>query len=441
MNRRSLKLRLLISAALAIALSLMVAGLAFVFSFQRYAEQLATRELENDFLQLVSGIRIDANGVIRSRAILSDPRFEKPYGGLYWQIDEAGQEPLRSRSLFDVDLPDLSKPNTNIELITGPNNVPLFALQKQLIVPGRNGKDHQLHVTMAVERTEINAAAQGFRRDLLYGLIVLSFALLAGSAIQILLVLRPLRGLEAAIRNVQEGLAHRLTGDFPTEFQPVANSMNALLEARETALDRARQRAGNMAHGLKTPLTVLHAVADDLERRGQEGASLTIRENAALIHDQVERQLTRARAASGDARTQTQLRPAIERVATAMTRAPGGDSLDWVIDVPQGTTIPIETNDLIELLGNLMDNARKWAMSRVRISYVGEALAIDDDGPGVEEDQLDEIEKRGYKLDNSRPGHGLGLAIVRELVDAYGMELKYQRSGLGGLSVSIAKPV
>lgn len=439
MTANSLKLRLLVSAALGIVLSLIVASAAFLYTFQLYAADVARRELENDFVQLAANLRIDDGSKIVVQGTLSDPRFERPYSGLYWQIDEVGQDPVRSRSLFDVTLPGFAMDHS-IELITGPQNTPLFALTKPLVLPLADGNQRKLSVTMALDRSETDRAAEGFRGDLERGMMILLFALLLGALIQILLGLKPVRDLEKAVSAVHGGRAARLTGTFPTEVQPLVTSLNELLEARDAALERARQRASNMAHGLKTPLTVLNAVADDLDRHGNQAANFAVRENAELIHSQVERQLARARMASGQVTAPTPLLPPVERILRAISKSPEGMKLTWRNTIAANATIAIEPNDLLEILGNLLDNARKWAKSQVRISHDTDLLRIEDDGPGVALSQLMEIEKRGMKLDNARAGHGLGLAITRELVEAYGLVLKYERSGLGGLSVRIVRP-
>ncbi|MBG1231551.1 sensor histidine kinase [Aestuariivirga litoralis] len=439
MNARSLKLRLLLAAALGIALSLLVAGAAFLFIFLHYAGDLAKRELENDFVQLAAKVRINPGNKIVVDGALSDPRFEKPYSGLYWQIDEPDQEPIRSRSLFDAALPDLTAGRT-IELIDGPNQTPLFALVKSLVLPLADGTGRKLSVTMAVDRSEIDDAAQGFRNDLGLGLFILLAALLTGALIQILLGLKPLQDLESAVKDIHGGDAKHLTGKFPSEVEPLVSSLNELLSARDDALERARQRASNMAHGLKTPLTVLGAVADDLSRHGQTQAAMTIRENAEFIHNQVERQLARARMAGGQNIAPTPLRPNVERILRALSKTPEGAKLQWDNTIAADDAVAIEPRDLLELLGNLLDNARKWARTTVRISHDTDLLRIEDDGPGVVPEQMAEIEKRGFKLDNARAGHGLGLAIARELLEGYGLALKYERSSLGGLSVRIVKP-
>ena len=371
--------------------------------------------------------------------MLSDPRYEKPYSGLYWQIDESNKPPVRSRSLFDVDLDVVNNPSRSVDVITGPNNAPLFAIERTVILPLSDAAERRLKVTMAVDRTDIDAAARAFRRDLYTGLLLLMAALLLGSLIQILLGLRPLHALQIAVLDIHSGKRNRLTGNFPSEVHPLVQNINELLAARENAVEKARQRASNLAHGLKTPLTVLNAVADDLEIDGNDAASSTIRDNTSLINEQVERQLARARMSGGSSNSQTPLRDAVARVTKALTRTPQGALLNWTNNIPRGSMINMELGDLTELLGNVMENASKWAKKEVRVNFENGIVTIEDDGPGVAESKLAQIEKRGTKLDHSRPGHGLGLAIVRELAETYDLDVKYKRSGLGGLSVNIGK--
>ena len=441
MNKNSLKLRLLLSAALGIAISLLIAGVAFVLIFQHYAEQLAERELANDLVQLISGIRIDENNQIVSRSVLSDPRFEKPYGGIYWQINEAGQKPIRSRSLFDVDLPDVTQPERKVQLINGPNNMPLFAAYREIVLPLGGGNVRSLEITVAVDRTDIDAAASGFRRDLEVGMVILSMALIFGSLAQILLGLRPLVHLRSDVEAVHRGAKRRLADAYPHEVLPLITSLNELLETRETTLERARQRASNMAHGLKTPLTVLQAIADRVEKSGDFKNSSIIRENTQLINEQVERQLNRARMASGHMPMHADLRQSAERVINTLAKMPMAKAINWQNDIEPSASIAIDRADLTELLGNLLDNARKWAATCVRISFENEVLCVEDDGPGVEASKLTEIQKRGFRIDDEGQGHGLGLAIVRDLVESYELDIKYDRSHLGGLRVLIARTI
>ena len=437
MDRHSLRLRLLLATAVGIFIFLLVAGTGFYLSFQRHAEQLARSELENDFRQLVTAIRVDSQSQPLPHPVLSDPRYQKPYSGLYWQIDEAEKPPVHSPSLFDVDLDEVNSAGHSVELITGPNKAPLFAIERTIVLPLSDGSERHLKVTMAVDRADIDAAANAFRRDIYIALIWLMSALLVGSLFQITVGLQPLQDLQMAVQDIHNGKTNRLTGGFPSEVKPLVQDLNELLAARETAVEKARDRASNLAHGLKTPLTILNAVADDLEIDRNDLASSSIRENTMLINELVERELARARMSGGKAKSTTPLRATIARVINTVARTPRGAQVQWNNAVSHGSLSTMEAGDLTELLGNILENASKWARTTVNVSYADKVLCIEDDGSGVAEDKLHEIEQRGTRLDHSSPGHGLGLAIVRELVESYGLDVKYKRSSLGGLSVNI----
>jgi signal transduction histidine kinase len=216
--------------------------------------------------------------------------------------------------------------------------------------------------------------------------------------------------------------------------------VNALVEAREKQIERARQRAGNLAHGLKTPLTVLTTTALQLAESGRKEESANIRLAVGQMRDLVDRELARSRMAAGVASHRSGLLPAVERVVETLKRAPRGDVLTWTIEVPAATQVAIDATDLLELLGNLIDNARKHARSLVRISHTGKELIVEDDGPGVAEDKMHTITRRGVKLDALTPGTGLGLSIVSDLAEVYGFNLLLEKSELGGLKIVVSLP-
>jgi signal transduction histidine kinase len=189
-----------------------------------------------------------------------------------------------------------------------------------------------------------------------------------------------------------------LSGDFPTEVAPLAAELNDVLDMREKSLERARRRAGDLAHGLKTPLTVLSAIARDIRKRKLVKQSEEIEEPTPRRH--VERALARARLSTGRSHVTTPLRPAVDKVVSALARLPKGDELDWDVHVPAEATVPLEAGDLTELLGNLLDNARQWAENRVKIHYETPLLTIEDDGPGVPRQELGRIGERGRRPTN-----------------------------------------
>ncbi len=434
----SLKLRLFFAAALAISASLLIAGLSFYLIFQRYVERVALNELDNHFVQLAASIRIDNTGKIRARTTLSDPRFQKPYGGLYWQINEQDQEPLRSRSLFDDILPvPASGEFQTVHIIKGPNNTVLFASEKAIKIPASTANERNLHVTLAVDRAEIDATVRSFGWDLMIGLGLLYAALLGGSFLQVQIGLRPLEAIRRGIEAISKGATHRIKGKFPSEVNPLVEEVNTLLGARDEQLVRARQRASNLAHGLKTPLTVMSTLADNLADAGLISEAHDIHEGAAQMRLLIERELARARMASGHAVQLTALEPAIKRMVTALKKTATNDALLWHSNIPATAQIAMEPADLLELIGNLLDNARKWAKSQIYVSWTQGTLTIEDDGLGVPDDQLEAIQMRGLRLDENVSGSGFGLGIVRDLCDVYGFELILKRSSLGGLSVNV----
>jgi signal transduction histidine kinase len=439
----SLKLRLMLAAGFGISLSLLIAGLSFYVIFQRYVERAAISELQNHFIQLAASIRLDDTGLLKARTSLSDPRFQKPYGGLYWQINELGQTPLRSRSLFDETLPVPSadqRPDPThdmVHIIPGPESSTLFALEKAIVLPLDSGIERKLNITMAVDRHDIDETVSAFGHDLAKGLALLYVALFGGAFLQTYFGLRPLELLRQKVETVRLGTAHNISGNYPNEVASLVDEVNGLLDSRDSQMVRARQRASNLAHGLKTPLTVMAAIADGVEASGQKHHAKDIRDGADQMRMLVERELARARMASGHTGKFTEVAPIVNRMMNALKKTSDQDSLLWHSNVPATATLAMETEDLLECVGNLLENARKWAKSQIYISWQSGILKVEDDGPGVPDEQIAKILERGVRLDASVSGSGLGLAIVNDLTEIYGLDLKLQRSSLGGLSVAI----
>jgi signal transduction histidine kinase len=441
-NGGSLKLRLFIAAGLAISLSLLLAGSSFYFIFERYVQRQAKSELDNHFVQLISSIRIDETGKIRARTTLSDPRFQKPYGGLYWQINESGQPPLRSRSLFDDILiaPDdalVKEGNEKLHIIDGPDKSKLFALDRSVILPLPGTGERRLIITLAVDQHDIDETVGGFGNDLISGLGLLYIVLLCASYLQVMIGLRPLESLRRSIESIRHGSTQSIVGEYPLEVSPLVEEVNGLLRDREKQLERARQRASNLAHGLKTPLTVMSTLAENIAAAGLKNEARDIHDGADQMRTLVERELARARMASGHAAQLTNIYPVIAKMVRALTKTSGNNALLWRINIPETAQIAMEPADLLELSGNLLDNARKWANTKVQVSWTGSALIVEDDGPGVPDDQLVMIQQRGVRLDQKVTGSGLGLGIVRDLAEVYDFEIRYERSSLGGLSVQV----
>jgi signal transduction histidine kinase len=442
MNTNSLRFRLMALAAAATSLIVGVTGIAFYLLFQRHAESFQATELDRHFQQLLANVNVDRDGKISIRRQLNDPRFSKPNGGLYWQVNVDGQPPIRSRSLWDETLvianpPALPEPNRS-ETIVGPLGKEVFAIEHLVQVPIRGDFEKSVLFIIAEDRSGVSNAISSFATATTRGLGLVYLALLAGSGLMIALGLKPLNALRQGVEQVRIGKQKRLTEDVPQEVAPLVHEVNALVEAREKQLERARQRASNLAHGLKTPLAVMMTIADELRGDGRSKEAIDIRQAASQMRELVERELSKSRMTDGSASYRSNLSLVTNRVVETIRRAPRGDQLLWRIDVPAETHVAMDQTDLTEMMGCLLDNCRKHATSLVRVAYDGKTLVVEDDGPGVDGDKLQSILQRGVRLDSTKPGSGLGLAIVNDLAEVYGFDLNVARGALGGLQITAA---
>lgn len=435
MNRGSLRLRLLLASAISIAVALFLTGFALIQLFERQVRDRVQTELGNDLLQLAGAIETGPNGVVKVARSLADPRFQEPYGGRYWRIDFSApgaplaRDPLRSPSLWDADLDPAN-------LSVGPEGENLVSVVQQVTVQA-NGKPLALWLAAAAHDDEIRRPLAELRDQLILSFGLIGTILIIGTWLQVTVGLKPLQHLRQQLADIRAGRAQRLTGDVPEEVGPLVDEFNDVLAIRETSLERARRRAGDLAHGLKTPLTILSAISRDVRGKKMSKQADDIDDQAEAMRRHIDQALVRARLSTGRGHATTLLRPVVEKVAAALERLPRGDELDWDIDIGGDVVVPLEQGDLTELMGNLMDNARKWARSRVRVAFVDGLLAIEDDGAGVDDARMGEISERGRRLDEATQGSGLGLSIVADIADIYGFDVSYGRSVLGGLKVSL----
>jgi signal transduction histidine kinase len=260
------------------------------------------------------------------------------------------------------------------------------------------------------------------------------------------LALRPFDELRRGLQTIHAGTSRALAGDFPNEVQPVVDDLNQLIGFQDAAVERARTQAGDLAHALKTPLAILGALARQAASDGRSDLSESIREQVTLMHRQVDRVLARARAgiAATLIRRSIPVAPIAEKVMRALERLPNDQDLSWECDIAADIRFPGEEGDLTEMLGNLLDNARKWANSRIRLTATstGSMLRVDieDDGPGLPADLVPHI-VRGQRWDETQPGTGFGLAITQDLAEGYRGRLDLDRSELGGLRVTVTIPL
>ncbi|WP_020179702.1 HAMP domain-containing sensor histidine kinase [Methylopila sp. M107] len=441
----SLRLRLSVAAAGLIALALLFGGAGVFLIFDAALDRRTADELNHTARLLAGQVTFGADRTLAVEQTPADPRYAAPYGGLYWQVTSSGSAPQRSRSLWDkeIRLPDAPQAemahHATIDL-AGPDGGRLIAVVRTVQVKTPPGAPLAV-ITVAMDRRQLEASRSEALRLLAPSLAALALVLSLAMAAFIHRALLPFRALRADLGRVHDGLDTRLQGDHAAEVRPLVDDLNRLLALQEEAIGRARTQAGDMAHGLKTPLAVLDALARRLADE-QPALAAEIDEQSQAMQRQATRSLARARsaAASGLAKRRSPVAPVVEQLVAALSRLGGDRALDWTIEIDAGAHYPASEGDVLEMLGNLLDNARKWARSAVRVRAQGSAsgglIVIEDDGPGMAAPDAAAIE-RGRRWDEETAGTGFGLAIARDLAAATGGRLELARSDLGGLCAAI----
>jgi signal transduction histidine kinase len=435
----SIRLRLILAAAVSVVLALAVAGAGLTWLFERHVERRIVAELGTHLGQLVAGIVVAPDGTVNV-AGPADPRFAAPFSGLYWQITTPDAPPHRSRSLWDATLPFPQAAPTGgavrSETIDGPDGSRLLAVERVVRVRVAGG-ERAFRALVGIDRDEVGKASREFALDLLPSLPLLALALIAAAWVQIVVGLAPLERVRSALARVVAGKATRVEATVPSEVAPLVDEINHLLAGQEQALARARSRAADLAHGIKTPLQVLGAGVRTLRARGDGELAGEIDQVATSIRRSVDRELSRARRDSGTAGSgrATTLRPVVEGIVRVLERTVRGPDLVFAIDVPADLVVAADEVDIAEIIGNLGENACRFAATRVAVTAKAEGgtatIAVADDGPGIPADDRDKALARGERLDSRGDGAGLGLAIVAETAEAIGGDLRLQDAGPG----------
>ena len=459
---RSLRFRLLAVTVAGVTVAVVLAGFVLSELFREHVQRQFEAALVQQLDQVTARLEFDAQGqpAIAAQA-LSDPRWLKPYSGLYWQVDAMAPDGrdrtgvLRSRSLWDTSLTlqvdALADGAVHVHEVAGPQGAPLLVLERTLRTGGMDAARWRLIVAADLQATQ--AATAQFTRVLALSLATLLVLLAAAAWAQVAVGLRPLHALQRGLQDVQQARTTQLQGVFPAEVQPLVDDFNAVLARNAEVVERARTQAGNLAHALKTPLTVLENAAR--EPAPSDGAALAAL--TALVHDQVQVarrhidwHLARSRvAASAHLPGQrTALEPVVAGLVRVMNKVHAGRGVDIAVCLPDTPLFFAgEAQDLQEMLGNVLDNACKWAHSTVRLRAQapgGQPLrlvvSVEDDGPGIGAAQRAQALDRGVRLDETVPGSGLGLAIVHDLASMYGGRLELDSAALGGLRVVLTLP-
>jgi len=443
----SLTRRMIVVAAVWIMIMLLGGGLALDRTLTSAITRNFDAQLEYVLTAMAASSEIGPMGEVRFNRPLADQRFLEPYSGLYYQISGAGFEPFRSRSLWDRALGvETTHLDTNVHTYDSQEfpGEPLRVVERDIKLPGSKV---EWRFQVAQSRTILDDQIAALRRTMVRSFALLALGLIIMSALQATYGLWPLRKIRREISAVRNGSISRVDEHLPIEISPMVEELNDLLAHNEKQAEEARRHAGNLAHALKTPLTV---IMNEATARSGDLTDTVIRE-ATTMRRQVDHHLARARAVGrrGSAQSRAEVWPALKAVERAVSRLYRHVTVDLAGD--KTAVVRVEHQDLEEVVGNLIENAAKYGGGRVFVTVErpetapGEPgfvdILVEDDGRGIPEEERSLLFQRGARLDTGKPGTGLGLAIVRDVVEIYGGTATLEESeDLGGLLVRLRLP-
>lgn len=455
MRANSLAFRLIASSAAVALVLLVVAAFLLNTLFQQALERNFDQRLRATLDGMLANVELSPQGAPRLQGPISDNRFTLPLSGWYWQITapDTSSNDLASGSLLEQRITPPAEALAKRDRdgvasfsATDSEGQHLRVIEQHLKLFGSQ-KDYSFLV--AGNFDELKTEVSAFRQALLTVLGLLGAGLLAAILFQVRFGLRPLVEMQHRLNDIRRGKVELLHDDFPQEIQPVADELNLLVQSNFEIIDRARMQVGNLAHALKTPISVLTNEARHLKTP----LAFKVKEQIDVMRDQVNLYLDRARRA---ARAQTigsatEVEPVLQSLARTLQRINQERNLTITVEAQPNLRFRGERQDLEEMVGNLMDNACKWAKSRImvkaaRLPAVSEdgrswlSVVVEDDGPGIPAEKRAEALKRGQRLDESKPGSGLGMSIIVETAGMYFGKVELAQAELGGLRVILQLP-
>ena len=447
--RASLTGRLMISAIIWSSVAMVIGGIVLSFAFRSYVLSDVDKRLELLLDTLIGVSEVSPNGEFRFNQPLTDQRFSTPYSGWYWQVSEASMQPYRSRSLWDFELfaePEHRNFSLRYSIIDGPDGQVLRQAEHDIILPEA---ERVFHYQVATDMAEVQAAIDRFNWLLFSALALILVTVTLALVVQVSYGLRPLRQIRRDLADVRAGRSERLMSAdesrMPEDLKPLVDEINGLIDQNDKLLQRARTHVGNLAHALKTPLSIIQ---NEVDGKDDKGAQLIARQTKDIrVH--VDHHLKRARIAGGGTGPGLPVAERINKLVKAVQVIAGDKKINTTVECHVDYSFDGEKEDFDELLGNVIDNAAKWASSEVSLTVTRfeEGLrrpmieiSIEDDGPGVPEAEREALFNRGTRLDEQTPGTGLGLAIVRDIADMYGGSVALATADLGGLRVTLLLP-
>jgi signal transduction histidine kinase len=431
MVRTSLQSRLAAGIAIPVAIATLMSVILVSYGVHQLVNDFVLTRLEHDLETIVANVELTPNAPPHQGKQLTLV-YQQPYSGHYFQIETDGSTPQRSRSLWDhqLALPELEPGERRTFRTRGPEGQPLMVL-----VEGFRQSGHSAVVGVAEDLGPVTNTVQLLQLGIGgLGVLLLGLTVLAQTAL-IRRGLAPVSALRQELQRLEQGdISELSTSHVPSEIQPLIQEINQLIRLLSNRLTRSRKALGNLAHALKTPLTVLDGLASDTGNTSSD----ELQRQVAAMRTIVERELRRARlAGSGMPGRPLEPETALDELVGVFSKVYASKTITFDIQVTPGLKLPLDREDFLELAGVLLDNACKWCHHRVQVTVekTGEEvlLSVDDDGPGCPEDQRNSLAKRGWRIDADQPGSGLGLAIAADIVEQYDGQLTFHDSQLGGL--------
>ncbi|MCF7481661.1 ATP-binding protein [Vibrio sp. J1-1] len=431
LKRLSIKSRLVLAAVVWLTAMILAAGVTIPTQVYNYMVDDTRSQLSVFMDEIAAQLEVDKTGHLSLAAQLSDPRFSRPYSGLYWSASTKTNLE-RSRSLWDkrIEYKELDKD------AYGARDEKLITLEKVLYLPDYNGP---IHVVVGIDEAPIKNTLQTLIGQLWLILGLLFAGVLTVILVQIAWSLSPLTKLQKELAELKSRNKTSLEETYPKEISPLISDLNALLFHYQELLERARNHAGNLSHALKTPLSVLKNEVRTLDTNAQS----RLDEPLNQIQSHIDYHLGRARMAGAMNILSVKANPAerVDAISMAFDKVYAQRDITLVSELDSELNVAVEKSDLDEMLGNLLENSYKWANQMIRVHSIHDKenirLIIEDDGPGIPKEQLERVTQRGFRLDEETPGSGLGLNIVSEMAHSYRGQLELEASKMGGLKATL----
>ena len=442
MKSRSLSTRIILLSGNWVIAALVLSSWLLVYYYRDHVEEHYDAHSNMHLEELTGASGFDSDGIFSLAFLPSDPRYNELHSGWYWEVRQSGQSLMQSPSLGSDNLDIGSIQPSDHEKVYELRGPMQEELRVHIVKIQADSNLEPLVYLASAPRADYKDDEADYTNHIINGFVLLGVGLMLSVVMQVRIALRPLKSIGAEIGDIREGKRNKLSQDYPSDVQPLINELNNLLDHNVVLLKRARNQLGDLAHSVKNPLSVIISEAEKMQ---PDRRDLILRQTSD-ISGNIDHYLSRARTFGGEniLGSRSDVKEVVDDLVYTMRRLYQQRELEYDFSNLEECTFRGETQDLEEMLGNLIDNACKWAKRRVVITGGVSSgrllLIIADDGPGIPEEKIKNVQRRGHKLDETKPGHGQGLGIVNDIANLYGGTMTLSRSSLGGVRAELNLP-